>query len=318
MPPTSPPEWKLLPVVRTDRGHLPQKILYRFTDTSDGFSLHVTDLIHIWEAAATTNNELIEQASSARSSIDPSEDASQLAVLISKLKAALSGTNDAKCRIGKRKGGDIGAFRLVTKTPLPSPLEPLLWTFEMRQAEAIVFTRELMLPALLDVVRREKQLADLKRVISEKDHIIMRLMDKMEQSSTDLSMVFPGFSGGRKGLNAQQASKTVPGIARLDLAKWQEEFEDVNQPTAQGAVSCLREFDRDGLSYDYSRGFYKTSIGPKRPVETGNWDQNWPDEDFSSKDFTDDDAPKQSEDLSMPMEESLEAFEVRSHHQYKV
>ena len=105
----------------------------------------------------------------------------------------------------------------------------------------MLLTRELLLPALAADLKNERQINELITKIKEKDHVITRLLDKIEQSSMDLSLVFPGYGTGRKGLNVKQAVKLVPGVSRFDEDGWREKHEDPMLTTTRSASDLLRK-----------------------------------------------------------------------------
>jgi XLF-Cernunnos, XRcc4-like factor, NHEJ component len=214
--------WRKLPVEIRPNVASPT-LFFNFSRHVGGLKLQVTDLAHIWTAVKTSKQELKEEAARTRSSIDPSEDDEQYEALLGKLEESVSGEDGASVQVtGDARASAPVRFDMETSIPLPKPLGTLEWTFCMAREEASVLTQELIIPALrvIDLSRRREE--DLRRRIKEKDHVIGRLMDKFEGSGMDLSMVFPGFAGARKGLDARQAAKVVPGIEAFREGEWEE------------------------------------------------------------------------------------------------
>jgi XLF-Cernunnos, XRcc4-like factor, NHEJ component len=208
----SSPAWRRLPVREFQQSRNPI-IFFTLQRYEKGLKLQTTDLVHLWKAAKTSVEELKQEAVRTRCSIDPSEDEEQLEILIGKLEEAMSGRNGGSVRlVGDRNAPSPVSFEIETSIPLPTPLGMLEWTFRMVRQEPSVFTSELVLPALLVIEKKARSEQGLLRKIKEKDHIIGKLMDKIEGAGIDLSMVFPGFAGARKGLTARQAAEVVPGI----------------------------------------------------------------------------------------------------------
>src|SRR5579871_4982395 len=210
-------EWRTLFFSNRDDGT--PKLLFKFITSSDGFELYVTDILHCWRDSGDRTS-IAKEAARTHSSIDPSEDVTQFQVLLSNHRDGLMSRNGGRCKIGSAPPITADTeprlgFTLHSRTPLPPPLPPLYWRFDLLQEERMLLTRELILPALASELKHQKQIEDLKRRIDQKDHVITRLMDKIEQSSMDLSLVFPGYSSGRKGLTTEQATKVFRGISRF-------------------------------------------------------------------------------------------------------
>jgi XLF-Cernunnos, XRcc4-like factor, NHEJ component len=220
------PSWRRLPI--TTHSAPPRPILF-FTFHSHaqgGLELHVSDLVHLWSAAQTSRPALHAEAARSRCPIDPSEDADQHEVLVAKLKDALFGRDGAEVR-AVLVAGDAGAdvdgddddeasmlsrFDIVTSMPLPASLGLLKWTFRMVRQGPAGLARRLVLPALRVVEASRGREEQLRRAIREKDHVIGRLIDRIEGAGMDLAMVFPGLVGARKGLHGRLAEELVPGI----------------------------------------------------------------------------------------------------------
>ena len=208
----------------------------------DGLHLQFTDLVHVWIASNTSREELIEEALRRRCSIDPSEDDEQYEVLLSKLEEAISGRDGASVRLVQDKQASAPMrFEIETSIPLPRPLGMLEWTFHMVRQGPSAFMQDVVMPAfcVIDVSRRREQ--DLQRKIKEKDHVIGRLVDKIEGSGIDLSMVFPGFAGARKGLNARQAAEVVPGIKAFRVEDWGGDLKDGDDGGLKEIVDALKD-----------------------------------------------------------------------------
>src|SRR5436305_5527912 len=165
-------QWRTLPFSNRDDGT--PKLLFKFITSSDGFELYVTDILHCWRCSGDRTS-IAREAARTHSSIDPSEDATQLQVLLSKLRDGLMGRNGGRCKLGS-VSPDVAdpeprlGFTLHSRTPLPTPLQPLHWRFDLLQEERTLLTRELILPAMASELRHQTQIEDLKRRIEQKDH----------------------------------------------------------------------------------------------------------------------------------------------------
>ena len=238
-----------------------------------------------------------------RCSIDPSEDASQYEVLISKLRDGLAGSNGGSCKMGggqdtshgQKRDLEVQAFRLEVQVPLPVPLEPLHWNFNLNREDSGTFASELLLPALKAEAESQRMMDNLKQKLVEKDHAISRLMDKIDQTGMDLSLVFPGFSSARKGLNAQAATKLVPGLAKMDLGAWETQSATENRQAAKSITDAFFNPNTGKILPNLPRRLFVDPHG----------------EDESS---TDDDeqgiAERRPKPPNLPILDSTDAFEV--------
>ncbi len=238
----SMPAWKRLHLATTNESY-DALLFFTFKTHENGLELQVTDLIHIWCAAGTSKQGLKEDAIRTRCSIDPTEDDEQYEVLLNKLEEAISGSNQASkvTLIGHTASCIPERFEMETSIPLPAPLGTLEWTFQMVRQEPSALTREMVVPALrvIDASRRREE--DLRRKIKDKDHVIGKLMDKIEGSGIDLAMVFPGFAGARKGLNAKQAAQVVPGIEAFRVEEWGIDLKDGDDGALREVVDALKD-----------------------------------------------------------------------------
>jgi hypothetical protein len=324
-------EWRTLPFSNRDDGT--PKLLFKFIISSDGFELYVTDILHCWRGSGDRTS-IAREAARTHSSIDPNEDATQFQVLLSKLRDGLMGRNGGRCKIGSLPpdAADVEprlGFTLHSRTPLPPPLQPLHWRFDLLQEERMLLTRELMLPALASELKRQTQIEDLKRRIEQKDHVITRLMDKIEQSSMDLSLVFPGYSSGRKGLSAKQATKVVPGISKFEEPAWEAAFGGDELTTTRTLAEAFRRPGTDRLWFEAPLGKYGEDAAWEAFGKAATYCDDWMNSGEPEPVFTEDEGstdvgkgrnPRASAAVgsngggSAPgliTDESTEAFEVR-------
>ncbi|ERF72188.1 hypothetical protein EPUS_02980 [Endocarpon pusillum Z07020] len=241
MAPTSMPTWRRLPIADTNEV-LSSLLFFTFERDEGGIDLSVTDLVHIWRAVKTSKQELKEEAIKTRCSIDPTEDEEQYEVLLNKLEESISGSHGSQVRLLRHTEHSIPErFEIETSIPLPTPLGTLQWSFRMVRQAPSALTRELVVPALrvIDASRRREE--DLRRKIKDKDHVIAKLMDKIEGSGMDLAMVFPGFAGARKALSARQAAQLVPGVKAFRVEEWGADLKDGDDGGLREIVDALKD-----------------------------------------------------------------------------
>lgn len=206
----------------TNRKQQCPKLFYSFIADEKGYQLHFTDLIAIWTAQASAE-DICGHARLTKTSIDP-ESRSQLKVLLQKLSQSLAeGSNILK----KDEKSDAEALLLETTLGLPAPLEPLQWRFSLQSQPAGEMSEHILRPCLYEASECTKKVDALIRTIEAKDHVISKLLEKIEASSMDLSLIFPGIAGAkaRKGqTTVKDAQRHVPGLREFDSAEWRESF----------------------------------------------------------------------------------------------
>jgi len=78
-------------------------------------------------------------------------------------------------------------------------------------------------------------MASLAEVLRDKDHVIQKLVDKLEGQGTELGQIFPQAAGklGRK-LDRKRAEERVKGLAQFDMNAWKESQDhEISQDPAQ-------------------------------------------------------------------------------------
>lgn len=247
-------EWREL---QRETGRKCPKLFYKFVSSDEGYKLHFTDLIALWRAEASVE-DIQDYAKITRTSIDPS-DSQQLQVLLSKLTKSLAeGTNTL------RQTEDAGteAILLSTTVKLPRPLQPLKWDFYLEPKDAADLGETVLRPCLHEASEGRKKIESLIEFIEAKDRVISKLLEKIEGTSLDLSLVFPGITGvrARKGyVTLKEAQSHVPGLREFDVKQWKRGFQSDGPYTG---------FENDGL-YNLVTG------NEKCPKHTSEQHQKW-------------------------------------------
>ena len=199
------------------------KLFYSFDTQDNGFSLRLTDLMAIW-TCSMSDDDILKVAASQHTSIDPSESATQLSVLISKLQQSLE---NGRNFLGRDSTAREPTVRLRTTLKLPAPLKPLTWIFVVKPQPAYELAEQILRPCLHEVSISKQKIDSLRQIIKEKDHVIGRLLERVESSGTDLTLIFPGITGLKTRKNRvtiSEASRHVPGMAVFDNTRWQSQF----------------------------------------------------------------------------------------------
>jgi hypothetical protein len=196
--------------------HLPP-LLVSTAFEADSYTVHLTDLTYIW-VESLDHAAILERAEEENTSIDPT-DSSQLHILLSKLGLALSSGPKTKLnlKVDLHSGRVRPAITLNLAIELPGGLAPLQWPIHLAAAPQSLLTNQLTKPLLHAQHARMKELESLKEVVKEKDHVIQKLMDKIEAQGIDLGQVFPQATakGGRK-VDRARAEEKVHGLRQFD------------------------------------------------------------------------------------------------------
>ena len=197
-------------------------LLTRFDVMATGYTIILTDLIHVW--SEDMNHEQINHRALAEgTSVDPSEGPNQLRILLDKLQASLSGESDS--RLDLKTSPHHGLVLRITAN-LPSPLPPLRWAMALSRAPSARLTRELVCPLLVAQIDQAQRLSALERCIKEKDHVIRKLLDAVQSSDIDVASVFLNVQGhmtGKKKLSWDRAGEVIKGLRAFSQDSWRNE-----------------------------------------------------------------------------------------------
>ncbi|KAK7513869.1 XRCC4-like factor-domain-containing protein [Phyllosticta citriasiana] len=184
------------------------------------YTVLISDLCHIWEESLD-RKQILRRALELDTSIDPTEDSDQLHLLLEKINAAFHGSTGTSVQLAHR-GPDL-ALQIRLITPLPAPLEDLKWEMVMAPSPEVSVKEHLTLPLIAKAQEQRSQIDDLIGHLSAKDHVITKLLDKLEGTGFDLSSVFPGIAGTRGSKHStprEQVALQVHGVGAFDAEKW--------------------------------------------------------------------------------------------------
>jgi len=189
------------------------------------YGVILTDLTNVWEENLDIN-EICDRAERDGCTINPRDDRQQLEIFFRKIADTLEGLETTTMTLGTNDKDN----RLILKISarLPAPLPDFTWQIELDKKDRRALTCDLLCPLILNLHQRQHMIEQLHRQLRDKDHVIARLLDKMESSTTDLREVFPGTSGVRfrKGTSQRtQLAKHVNGLAPFDTAALHTELD---------------------------------------------------------------------------------------------
>ncbi|KAI9728287.1 MAG: hypothetical protein M1834_007689 [Cirrosporium novae-zelandiae] len=208
---TADQQWRVLHVAS-----LPNqpKLFVKYHSTSMGYHLCLTDLVYLW-TEQLDRRQIVKRALNNEIAIDPSEDVEQFKILLQKLYEGIEST-DEKSTKSLSPGENEQDLKLTLSTTLPHPLPTLQWSFYLKRSSPGAFSEGLLMPSLAAQDATRVEINSLMVGLEEKDHIIGKLLDKLEASGTDLLSIFPGASKakvGRKQSARQTLENSVKGFA---------------------------------------------------------------------------------------------------------
>ncbi|GAB7363196.1 hypothetical protein MBLNU230_g3478t1 [Neophaeotheca triangularis] len=196
-------------------------LLIRASFSKTEYEVHLSDLSRVW-GHSPSRREITRQALNRDSPIDPSEDAGQMEMLLGKLESALNQADDTKLNIESKAGSEQDLLIQISVT-LPSPLATLEWTMELQQLPQQHVSAELVIPLLIEADLLRRQMKQLISEIQDRDRVVFKLSDRLENSGNDLTAVFPGVSSikkSRKITQRDQLARHVKGLGDFDETDW--------------------------------------------------------------------------------------------------
>lgn len=211
--------WKPLHVSASAGAHLPS-LLISANFSIDSYALHLTDLTNIW-SESLDRRAIIRRVNEENTSIDPSQGADQFQIFLGKLASGLAGEESTTLVLTIGKNTDRPSLVLNVNVDLPGGLAPLQWPIRLSAAPQTVLTSQLIAPLIRAQHVKVQEIASLAEVLRDKDHVIQKLLDKLEEQGTDLGQVFPQAAGkiGRK-VDRKTAQGRVKGLGPFDLETW--------------------------------------------------------------------------------------------------
>jgi len=188
-----PPSWHPLPLTTNIR--LAPSLLVKTSFTSNSYTVHITDLVQVWSEDLDCSG-ILSRAAKASTTIDPAEDASQLSLLLEKLEGGLGGGSDLSelvlsCipRRGISGSDGVGILKLRLAIELPLPLPELEWTFRLHLGTQVDFTNLFVMPLISMAGLQAAQVKSLKTVIKEKDQVIDKMKDALEDNKVRVDII---------------------------------------------------------------------------------------------------------------------------------
>lgn len=232
-------DWKLLHHQSTSEASIPS-LLVKYEFGTSSYKIWITDLTYVW-GETLDQRPLVQRAWDIETDIDPIE-SDQRQMLLQKIKDSLNEVPGTKLALSRNE--DLNGIQLTAFSPLPKPFKALQWPFYLAVSPNSSLTNELVLPLLGEQLRLRKKLDSLLDFLSEKDHVINKLTDKLQSDGIELGKVFPGAISSKsshKSISKEELGKSVKGLGSFDEAQWQRQCtDDLDIPgNCQGLFSQL-------------------------------------------------------------------------------
>lgn len=228
--------WRPLISISNEPGVPPLLVKHDFGAAN--YTIYVTDLTYMW-VETLERKQIVKRALNLETSIDPSEDKSQMQLLLRHVRESLEGHEDTGITIEGE--GDADKLVLTSLITLPSPLLPLEWPFHLAKASQATFTSHFVLPSLSLFSVSKTQITSLLQHLKEKDNVINKLTDRIHSEGGDLGKIFPAVPSSRAGAkhNAKEtAAKSVKGLANFDEKRWRSQVSSTKE-TDSNDVNAL-------------------------------------------------------------------------------
>lgn len=213
--------WQRLSLPKQDELPL---LLYKLNTTPKSYEIYITDLTQLW-SEQLSYRQVLKRAEEDDTTIDPSEDPGQFAVLLQKIDEALRNSPGSSMALTPGRGPkpESDSLHLQLCIKLPGPLKPLKWNVHLSKRPYTESTNHLLLSLLREERDSEMRQRTLLEHLRQKDWVLAKLLGKIEAMGIDLSTIFPGMSGlrgTRKETSLAQAAKYIKGVAPFNEQEW--------------------------------------------------------------------------------------------------
>ena len=216
--------WKPLKLGTQDEATNCCLVKYEFGPTN--YAIYLTDLTYLWNESLD-RKQIIRRGLELNTSIDPSEYASQMQLLLRHVREALEGVPSTT--VSLTGNDDSNNVQLNISVVLPAPLPLLEWPINMARMSQDSFMCHFLLPSLSQNWSLRAQVTSLLGNLREKDNVIRKLTERMQSDGTDFSKIFPGAASlkSRSRVDAKEAAaKVVKGLAEFNESEWRKRLSE--------------------------------------------------------------------------------------------
>lgn len=195
--------------------------------TSSTFAVHLTDLKHIW-SESLDRAAIVSRSREEDTSIVPS-DGAQLRILLEKIRLGLEGADGTALALtinpDAARDADRPSLILNVSVDLPGDFAALEWPVRLGAAPQSVMASCFTIPLLQSQHASAQEVRSLTQELKDKDHVILKLLDKLEEQHTELGQIWPQAAGGvGRKVSRRKAEEKVKGVAPFDLDSWRKEL----------------------------------------------------------------------------------------------
>ncbi|CAG8959301.1 hypothetical protein HYFRA_00013071 [Hymenoscyphus fraxineus] len=240
--------WQPLRALPPANSQLPPLLISFAFPSNDSYVVLLTDLTNLW-SESLSKREIIRRSQEEGTSIDPSS-VGQLGILLEKIKLGLEGAHGTTAALTINTDDERPSMTLDLKVPLPGGLLPLEWPIRLSAASQTQLAARFVIPLIGAQQARMQDVKSLAEALRDKDHVIQKLLDKLEYQGTSLGEVFPQAAGksGRK-IDRKTAEERVKGLGQFNLASWNS---NSKREVSHDTVSLLSEvFRRHGSDEEF-------------------------------------------------------------------
>ena len=203
-------------------GGFPTPLLVQTEFQAASYTIWLTDLNSLW-TETLDRKQIVKRSLDIETSIDPSEDASQMRAFLSHIEKVFS--DDPSVLLSMSSEDGASHITMSIEMPLPSPLPVLQWHFKLSKCPQNALAEKIILPLFASRLRASAEKDSLVSQIHEKDVIISKLIDQMQHDGFDISLIFPGGGAASKlagKKNVREAlGKSIKGMAEFNEDRWQ-------------------------------------------------------------------------------------------------
>lgn len=224
------------------------ELLVKFTTYDTGYAVSLTDLTNVWEEKLS-GAQIARRAEQDGCTITPGDDADQLGILLSKIEAAFCCDEGTSVNLECKHASDN--LTVIVSAPLPKPLKPFSWHICLKRASSRELTSVIVSPLMQLAHQQRKEIQVLSEQLHHKDHVISKLLDRMESANIHLDSVFllPNLRPTKMS-HREQFAKHVPGLTTFQSGSGRANINEY--PSSADLLSILERVPGGGVGDNFT------------------------------------------------------------------
>lgn len=217
------------------------------------YTVHVTDMANMW-TECLDRKAICMRGWSENTTIDPSDTPENMVKFLTSLRAAFDssqlGHDDTSLNLFPASESDAGEDGLTLKITCELPgLQPLNWPMHLQKSPPSAIATGLVLPLIQAHLTRSQEVESLVQVLTQKDAVLTKLLDKLEALGTGPEHIFNSLSG-RKKVSREAAGEKIPGLTPFNRRCWEANLMDINGDGTSNTENLVNKvFGGDGMRY---------------------------------------------------------------------